>query len=128
MPIEVMNTRDIAEREKRRTKIFSTHRVHAWVHYYKPGQHDDLHCHNEDQTFYVIDGECTMFFPDGEKSVLRPGMLATITGGSFYRIENCAGVPMVMLGTRSGSEDTVKAIDYATRREIKFVNGVPVVQ
>jgi hypothetical protein len=36
-----------------------------FVHYYpNPGEKDDMHCHNADQTFYLIAGECTMH--DGE--------------------------------------------------------------
>jgi uncharacterized cupin superfamily protein len=55
--------------------------MHAWVHYYPtPGESHDMHCHNADQTFYVIKGECTMHFPDGAKAVMKPGMAATITG------------------------------------------------
>jgi mannose-6-phosphate isomerase-like protein (cupin superfamily) len=47
-----------------------------------------MHCHNADQTFYVIEGECTMRFPDGGEVVLKPGQAAMITGGSFYQLEN----------------------------------------
>lgn len=43
-----------------------------------------MHCHNADQTFYVIEGECTMHFPDGGKAVMNlewlqssPGDLST---------------------------------------------------
>ena len=81
MSIEVINLHQKATEEKKRRTIFDTPRFHAWMHYYKPGQKDDLHCHNADQTFYVIEGECTMYFPNGEKSVLKPGMAALITGG-----------------------------------------------
>ena len=63
MPIEVIDMVEFAHKEKRRKEIFNTPRFHAWMHYYKPGQKDELHCHNADQTFYVIDGECTMHFP-----------------------------------------------------------------
>ena len=57
----------------------NTRKMHAWVHYYpNPGDHDDMHCHNEDQTFICFEGQCTMHFPDGGKAVLRPGMAALI--------------------------------------------------
>jgi quercetin dioxygenase-like cupin family protein len=72
MPIEVIDMVDFAHQEKRRKEIFNTPRFHAWMHYYKPGHKDELHCHNADQTFFVIDGECTMHFPDGGKAVLTP--------------------------------------------------------
>jgi mannose-6-phosphate isomerase-like protein (cupin superfamily) len=79
-----------------------------------------MHCHNQDQTFYVIDGQCTMHFPDGGKAVLEPGMMATITGGSFYQLENSGDGPMIMIGNRSGSQEGTKKIDYETRKEIVY--------
>src|SRR3546814_5487380 len=51
-------------------------------------QKDDMHCHNADQTFVVLDGECTMSFPDGGKVTLKPGQAALITGGSFYTLRS----------------------------------------
>ena len=86
------------------------------MHYYKPGHKDEMHCHNADQTFYVIDGECTMHFPDGGKAVLTPGMAATITGGSFYQLENASDKPMIMMGNRSGPSEKIQIIDYVTRK------------
>lgn len=116
MPVEIVNMIEVAHQEKRRKNIFNTPRFHAWMHYYSPGKKDNMHCHNADQTFYVIDGECTMSFPDGGKAVLTPGMAATITGGSFYQLENTGSGPMIMMGNRSGSTETLQKIDYATRK------------
>ena len=66
MGIEVINPKEIALREKKRTVVMNTRKLHAWVHYYpNPGDHDELHCHNEDQVFTCFEGECTMNFPDG---------------------------------------------------------------
>ena len=60
MAIEIIDTVEVANREKKRTVVMNTRKLHSWVHYYpKPGDHDELHCHNEDQTFFCIDGECT---------------------------------------------------------------------
>jgi quercetin dioxygenase-like cupin family protein len=73
MSIDVIDLVDLAHQEKRRKNIFNTLRFHAWMHYYKPGQKDEMHCHNADQTFYVIEGECTMRFPDGGQVVLKSG-------------------------------------------------------
>ena len=102
MPIEVMDMIKMACAGKRKV-IFNTKKFHAWVHVYaNPGDKDDMHCHNADQTFYVIDGECTLHFPDGGKAVMKPGMVATITGGSFYQLENTGTGPMVLMGNRSG--------------------------
>ena len=103
MPIEVMDMPKMAREHGKRKVIFNTNRFHAWLHVYpKPGDADDMHCHNADQTFYVIEGECTMHFPDGGKAVMTPGMVATITGGSFYQLENTGAGPMVLMGNRSG--------------------------
>ncbi len=87
MGIEIIDTLALANREKKRTVVMNTRRFHAWVHYYpNPGDRDDMHCHNADQSFYVISGECTMHFPDGTKATLTPGKAALITGGSFYQL------------------------------------------
>ncbi len=87
--------------------------------YPKPGDKDDMHCHNADQTFYVIDGECTMHFPDGGKAVMKPGMAATITGGSFYQLENTGPDAMVLMGNRSGPSEAIQHINYELRKDIK---------
>ena len=84
MSIEVIDLVDLAHKEKRRKNVFNTPRFHAWMHYYKPGHKDAMHCHNADQTFVVLEGECTMSFPDGGKiAVLNPGQAALITGDRF---------------------------------------------
>lgn len=128
MAINIINPIEIARREKKRTVVMNTRKLHAWVHYYpNPGDHDELHCHNEDQVFTCFEGECTMHFPDGGKSVLGPGMAALITGGSFYQLENTGSGPMILMGHRSGSQDNVKIIDYKTRKDIRE-HGGPVVR
>ena len=119
MSIEFVDMKDLAENHKKRKVLINTPRLHAWFHYYaNPGDIDDMHCHNADQTFYVIEGECTMHFPDGSKKVLTPQMAALITGGSFYQLENSGNCPMVMMGNRSGSTEDVKIIDYKTRKPV----------
>jgi mannose-6-phosphate isomerase-like protein (cupin superfamily) len=128
MGIQVINPKEIALREKRRTVVMNTRKLHAWVHYYpKPGDHDDMHCHNEDQVFTCFEGECTMHFPDGTSSVLKPGMAALITGGSFYKLENTGTGHMILMGHRSGNQDNVMIIDYVTRQDIRK-NGGPKVR
>ncbi len=119
MSIEFANMHELAK-EKKRKSIMNTPRFHAWHHYYPPGKTDEMHCHNADQTFIVIEGECTMTFPDGNKKLLKPGMVAMITGGSFYQLENTGSGPMIMMGNRSGPQETLKTISYETREEIKF--------
>ncbi len=119
MSIEFVDMDELAKNHKKRKVVMNTPRFHAWFHYYpNPGDIDDMHCHNADQTFYVIDGECTMHFPDGSNKVLKPRMAALITGGSFYQLENSGKGPMVMMGNRSGSTEEVKIIDYKTRKPV----------
>jgi mannose-6-phosphate isomerase-like protein (cupin superfamily) len=119
MGIEVVDLVDMAHKEKRRKNIFNTPRFHAWMHYYQPGQKDAMHCHNADQTFVVLDGECTMSFPVGGKVRLTPGQAALITGGSFYTLENTSDGPMIMMGNRSGPAEKIQIIDYVTRKDIR---------
>jgi mannose-6-phosphate isomerase-like protein (cupin superfamily) len=120
MAIEIIDTLEVARREKKRTVVMNTRKLHAWVHYYPtPGDKDDMHCHNADQTFYVIEGECTMRFPDGGAAVMTPGKAALIRGGSFYQLENTGPGPMIMMGTRSGSQDDIKHINYETRKDLR---------
>ncbi|MEE8333512.1 MAG: cupin domain-containing protein [Alphaproteobacteria bacterium] len=120
MAIEIINVGEVAHTEKKRTVVMNTRKLHAWVHYYpNPGDHDDLHCHNEDQTFICFEGQCTMSFPDGGKAVLDPGMAALINGGSFYQLENTGDGPMVLMGNRSGNQDNIKHINYETRKDLR---------
>jgi mannose-6-phosphate isomerase-like protein (cupin superfamily) len=122
MAIEIINPIEIALKTKKRTVVMNTRKLHSWVHYYPdPGDHDEMHCHNEDQTFICLDGECTMHFPDGGKAVLGVGMAALITGGSFYKLENSGSGPMIMMAARSGSQENVMIIDHATRKDIRGV-------
>lgn len=120
MTIEIIDPIEIGKKEKKRKRVFDTRKMHAWVHYYpNPGDHDDMHCHNADQTFICFEGQCTMHFPDGGTAILNPGMAALIQGGSFYRLENTGAGHMIMMGNRSGSQDDIKIIDYETRKDIR---------
>jgi hypothetical protein len=112
MAVEIIDLPQVAHQQKRRKVVFNTPRLHAWVHYYPtPGERDDMHCHNADQTFYVIEGECTMHFPDGGKAI--------ITGGSFYQLENSGDGAMIMMGNRSGPSEAIQHINYELRKDIK---------
>jgi uncharacterized cupin superfamily protein len=93
MSIEVIDLVDLAHKEKRRKNVFNTPRFHAWMHYYKPGHKDEMHCHNADQTFYVIDGECTMRFPDGGEAVLKPGQPRSLPAVRFTSWRTRAPAP-----------------------------------
>ena len=115
MGIEIINPKEVAFTNKKRTVVMNTRKLHSWLLYYEPGKQDEMHCHNGDQTFHMIAGECTMSFPDGGKVVMTPGMSALITGGSFYQLDNTGDGPMVMMGTRSGDKDSNQHILYSTR-------------
>jgi len=120
MPADVIDLLKLFDDDPRRHVIFNTPRMHTWLHVYpEPGDKDDMHCHNADQTFYVIEGECTMHFPDGGKTVLAPGMVATITGGAFYQLENSGHGAMVLMGNRSGPSEAIQHINYELRKDIK---------
>jgi quercetin dioxygenase-like cupin family protein len=68
MAVEIIDLLQLAYEQKRRKVVSNTPRLHAWAHYSPtPGERDDMHCHNPDQTFYVIEGECTMHFPEGRR-------------------------------------------------------------
>jgi mannose-6-phosphate isomerase-like protein (cupin superfamily) len=119
MTIEIIKPVDIALQEKQRTKVMNSRKMHAWVHYYPDnGDHDEMHCHNQDQTFTCFQGQCTMHFPDGGKAVLDPGTVALIKGGSFYQLENTGDGPMIMMGTRSGDQNDTRVISYETRKDV----------
>jgi len=120
MPIKVVDLLAMAAQpDARRTNLINGPHFNAWFHIYqRPGQRDEMHCHNADQTFYCISGECTMHFPDGGTARLKPGMVALITGGSFYQLENSGQEPMVMLGCRALSEQAIQTISHATREEL----------
>jgi mannose-6-phosphate isomerase-like protein (cupin superfamily) len=83
----------------------------------------DMHCHNYDETFYLVEGECTMHFPDGGSVVMKPGMVATISGGSFYQLENSGDGPMVLMGNRAGGQGDSTYVHYETRKVYKGRQG-----
>jgi mannose-6-phosphate isomerase-like protein (cupin superfamily) len=120
MAIEIIDVSEVAHREKKRTVVINTRRFHAWIHYYEnPGDSTDMHCHNEDQTFYVVEGELTMHFPERPPTKLTPGKAALIRGGSFYRLENTGSGALVLLGNRSGSQENIKHINFETGKDTK---------
>ncbi len=94
-------------------------RFHAWLHVYPDsGQGDSMHCHNADETFYVVEGECTMGFPDGTHDVLTAGMIALIPGGSFYDLKNTGSGQLILLGNRAKSNTEVRTINHETKEEV----------
>lgn len=117
MPIDIIDAHELARKNRKRTVLMDTRKIHSWLLYYEPGKSDEMHCHAGDQTFHCVSGECTMSFPDGGVAVMKPGMTALITGGSFYQLTNKGSEPMVLIGTRSGPKDSNQTILYASRME-----------
>ncbi len=122
MAIEVVDVVGLAHEIKKRKVIMDTRKMHVWMHYYpNPGDHDDMHCHPGDQTFTLLEGACTMHFPGGDKSEMKPGITALINGGSFYQLENTGTGPMVLMGTRTGPHSANKHINYDTKKDMRDV-------
>lgn len=120
MSVEVIDLVKLFHDDPRRHVIFNTPRMHTWLHIYpEPGDKDDMHCHNRDQTWYLIQGHCTIHRPGGVSDVMQPGAVAVITGGSFYQLENTGDGPMVLMGNRSGPSDGSNVhINYETRQDV----------
>ncbi|MEE8308545.1 MAG: cupin domain-containing protein [Gammaproteobacteria bacterium] len=120
MAIEVVDVLGLAHEERTRKVIMDTRKMHAWMHYYpNPNDIDDLHCHPGDQTFMVLEGQCTMHFEGGGSSVMNPGMVALIEGGTFYQLENTGTGPMIMMGTRTGPREANTHINYDTKTHLR---------
>jgi mannose-6-phosphate isomerase-like protein (cupin superfamily) len=120
MAIDIVDVLALAHEERTRKVIMSTRKMHAWMHYFPtPGEGTDLHCHPGDQTFMVLEGECTMHFDDGGKTVMGPGAVALIEGGSFYQVMNSGTGPMVMMGTRTGPRENNTHINHETREHMR---------
>jgi hypothetical protein len=65
-----------------------------------------------------VEGEWTMHFPGRGKAVLKPGMVATIRGGSFYPLENRGG-PMVLRGSRPSPREEIEHTNYEPWEDIR---------
>ncbi|HEY3118670.1 MAG TPA: cupin domain-containing protein [Chloroflexota bacterium] len=119
MAIKVLDLVELAHSpEARRQVLINGPEMNCFFHIYKePGQKDEMHCHNVGGSFYVIEGECTMHFPDGTAEVLKPGMVGLIEAGSFYQLHNTGDGPMVMLGHHALASQKEKTILYETKSE-----------
>ncbi len=120
MAIEVVDVTGLGAETKKRQVIMNTRKMHAWEHYLaKRGDQTDMHCHPGDQTFLVLEGECTMRFPDGGEAVMKPGVVALIQGGSFYQLVNTFDGPTVLMGTRTGANNAIKHINFESREDTR---------
>lgn len=122
--IKMIELNELATRPGPRRKVMMNGpKFHTWLHVYKPGDKDEMHSHNADQTFYCIEGECTMHFPDHPSQVLKPEMIALIPGGSFYQLENTGEGRLMMIGSRGLSDEASMKIDHITRKNISPEKG-----
>lgn len=125
MSIKIVDLKAMAdEKGKQRTLLMNGPRMNTWLTVYEPGESDELHCHNADQTFYMVEGECTVRFPDGAQFVMKPGCVALMPGGNFYQLINASQEKMVLLGTRASSQEKGLTIDYVTRKPVDRGQGV----
>ena len=125
MGIEIINPKEIALKEKKRTVVMNTRKLHAWVHYYpNPGDHDELHCHNEDQVFTCFEGECTCGSPTAARPCSSPAWRRSSPAARSISSSIAATGHMILMGHRSGNQDNVMIIDYVTRQDIRK-NGGP---
>ena len=119
MPIKALDLIDLGHQpDAKRKVLMNGPSMNAFFHIYpEPGMKDEMHCHNADGTFLVLEGECTMHFPDGTAEVLKPGMVGLIEAGSFYQLHNTGDGPMVMLGHHALASQKEKTILYETKSE-----------
>ena len=122
--IKIVDLKEMAATKGRHRKVLMNGpHFHTWINVYEPGQEDEMHCHNGDQTFYLVQGECTMRFPDGTEAVMQPGQVALMPGGQFYQLANKTQELVVLLGTRGTSQEKSLKIDYETRKPIIYGEG-----
>src|SRR5712692_5391386 len=116
MSVKVLDLKEMAHRpDARRSVLMNGPEMNAFFHIYpQPGMKDEMHCHNVGGSFYVIEGECTIHFPDGGNAVLAPGMVGLIEAGSFYQLENTGDGPMVLLGHHALASQKETTILYET--------------
>lgn len=111
------------ERRRQRTVLMNGKDFHTWINVYLPGDMDELHCHNADQTFYCVEGECTLHFPDGSTTVMTPGCIALMPGGQFYQLHNTGDDVMILLGSRALNFEQSLKIDWETRKPFDYGGG-----
>jgi len=89
-----------------------------------PGSQPPPHIHhNEDEGFYVLDGEITLFTPEGEKT-LRPGHHLTAPRGVPHTVRaGPQGVRALVVSAPGGFAAFVRELGVPARHE-----GLPVLE
>jgi quercetin dioxygenase-like cupin family protein len=97
-------------------------RMHA-----APGDMPPLHVHaDEDEGFYVLEGELTLWVGDAEPVVLGPGEFALAPRGVPHTYRVTGNATAVVLVTANGFAAFVRAAGVpAERRELPVLAGPP---
>jgi quercetin dioxygenase-like cupin family protein len=95
--------------------------------YGAPGDQPPLHVHErEDEGFYVLEGELTLWVGDAEPVVLEPGEFALAPRGIPHTYRVTSETPAVMLVTANGFAGFVReAGEPAARHELPVLDGPP---
>jgi quercetin dioxygenase-like cupin family protein len=98
--------------------------------HHPPGDMSPLHVHaDEDEGFYALEGELTLWVGDAEPVVLRPGEFALAPRGVPHTYRVTSDVPAVTLVTANGFADFVRAVgEPAARPELPALDGPPDVE
>jgi quercetin dioxygenase-like cupin family protein len=98
--------------------------------HHPPGGMPPLHVHaDEDEGFYVLAGEVTVWVGDAERVVLRPGDFALAPRGIPHTYKTTSDGPAVTLLTANGFADFVRAVGVpAERPELPALDGPPDVE
>ena len=116
--------------ESRRTDLFRTAHLDAWLLYFPPGDVQEMHNHPSDRTYYVITGRGFLKGPN-ETHELSPGQIISIPAFEYYEGSNPYDEPMVLLGNsnKPTKEDVAKLggmrseIDPATGEKLVYQHG-----
>jgi len=127
---DIIQNKEDPTGDNRRTDLFRSKNLIAWLLYFPPGDVQRMHNHPADRTYYVITGRGIMKGPN-ETHELSPGMMLSIPALEFYEGSNPYDEPMVLLGNSSNptKEDYVKVggmrseIDDQTGKRIAFQDG-----
>jgi quercetin dioxygenase-like cupin family protein len=86
-------------------------RFALWDGEFPHGASPPLHSHPQDETFYVLEGEVTVWLGDGEPQVCRQGAVAFAPAGCphSFRVESDTA-RMLFLSTPAGIEEYVTAL------------------
>jgi quercetin dioxygenase-like cupin family protein len=100
--------------------------------YAPPGDQPPLHLHADaDETFYVLEGEVTVWVGDSEPVVLGPADFAFAPRGvpHTYRVTSDGPARVLVTSTPGGFADFVRAYGVpAERHELPVLDGPPDVE